>query len=434
MQADTPRNNLDSEIKKKRIPKRRFIGHKTGSDSHSVSTSNDSDFKSLVRRTVKTRRNLRLITHIPKDILENKEINEAIKLLPSNYNFEIHKTIWNIRKNNSKRVALQMPEGLLIYSLIISDILEQFCECEVIVMGDVSYGACCIDDYTARSLGCDFIIHYAHSCLVPVDITLIKVLYIFVTININEKHLISTIKRNFQVHDKLALFGTIQFNPTLHLVRQILNEENYQIITPQILPLSKGEVLGCTSTKLDENEIKAMIYIGDGRFHLESSMIHNPNIPAFRYDPYSKKFTQEYYEIKELIEVRSDAIKSCEKCEKFGLIIGSLGRQGNLLTIEMIEKVLKENNKTVIKIILSEIFPQKLSIFDDIDCFIQVACPRLSIDWGYAFDRPLLTPYEAMVLFEKDKGITGDYYPMDYYAKDGYGRGKTPLNHHIESS
>lgn len=72
---------------------------------------------------------------MPEDILNDKELNEAIKLLPSNYNFEIHKTVWNIRKYNAKRIALQMPEGLLIYSLIISDILEQFCGVETLVMG-----------------------------------------------------------------------------------------------------------------------------------------------------------------------------------------------------------------------------------------------------------------------------------------------------------
>ncbi len=32
-------------------------------------------------------------------------------------------------------------------------------------MGDVTYGACCIDDYTALALGCDMLVHYGHSCL-----------------------------------------------------------------------------------------------------------------------------------------------------------------------------------------------------------------------------------------------------------------------------
>jgi 2-(3-amino-3-carboxypropyl)histidine synthase len=36
---------------------------------------------------------------------------------------------------------------------------------DVVIMGDVAYGACCIDDYGARALKCDLLIHYGHSCL-----------------------------------------------------------------------------------------------------------------------------------------------------------------------------------------------------------------------------------------------------------------------------
>jgi 2-(3-amino-3-carboxypropyl)histidine synthase len=90
----------------------------------------------------------------------------AIKhLLPSNYNFEIPKSVAQIRKNSAQRVALQMPEGLAMYGCALVDIIERFAECECVIMGDVTYGACCIDDYTARALGCDMMIHYGHSCL-----------------------------------------------------------------------------------------------------------------------------------------------------------------------------------------------------------------------------------------------------------------------------
>jgi hypothetical protein len=46
--------------------------------------------------------------------------------LPSNYNFEIHKTIWRVQSAGAKTVALQFPEGLLMYSTTIADIIEQF--------------------------------------------------------------------------------------------------------------------------------------------------------------------------------------------------------------------------------------------------------------------------------------------------------------------
>jgi 2-(3-amino-3-carboxypropyl)histidine synthase len=51
--------------------------------------------------------------------------------------------------------------------------------------------------------------------------------------------------------------------------------------------------------------------------------------------------------------------------------------------------------------------------------WIQVACPRLSIDWGYAFSKPLLSPYEASVVFEAIP--YQDVYPMDYYTKASLG-------------
>lgn len=395
-------------------PKRRFVGRKT-------TRAADGSVVPVVKRHVG-----RAVNQIPQDILDDKELNEAIRLLPSNYNFEIHKCVWNIRKHKAKRVALQMPEGLLIYSLVISDILEQFCEVETVVMGDVSYGACCIDDYTARALDCDFIIHYAHSCLVPIDVTAIKVLYVFVTINIEEQHLINTIQKNFTQGSTIACFGTIQFNPTIHSIRGKLEaaEEPIYIIPPQTMPLSKGEVLGCTSARLDQN-IDAMVYIGDGRFHLESAMIHNPDIPAYRYDPYLRKFTRERYDQQQMVQVRQDAISHAKEAKKVGLILGALGRQGNPQTLDRLEKGFAQVGVETVKIILSEIFPQKLAMFDDVDAFVQVACPRLSIDWGYAFEKPLLTPYEAMVMIGGDRWQDG-YYPMDYYRKDGYGRGNVP--------
>lgn len=400
-----------------RVARRRFIG-KTAAPVDESSSLVPAK-KSTVRR---------VMNQVPDDILNDADLNEAIKLLPSNYNFEVHKTVWNIRKNSAKRVGLQMPEGLLIYALVLTDIIEQFCQCEVIVMGDVSYGACCIDDFTARALDCDFIVHYAHSCLVPIDVTEIKVLYVFVTINIDEGHLIKTLQRNFDPETKMAIFGTIQFNPTIHSVKNLLEKDPDHplfLVPPQTRPLSKGEVLGCTLARLDDS-YKAMIYIGDGRFHLESSMIHNPDVPAYRYDPYNRKFTREYYDQQELIDVREDAVTLARLAKKVGLILGALGRQGNPQTLARLEGLLRAQGIEVVKIILLEIFPQKLAMFDDVDAFIQVACPRLSIDWGYAFSKPLLTPYEAMVMLEQDRKWSSHYYPMDYYSKDGYGRGQVP--------
>lgn len=393
----------------------------------------------LIDETVAPRRRPpRALNNVPDDILHDKDINDAIALLPRNYNFEIHKTIHRIRTSGAKKIALQMPEGLLLFATTISDILTQFCPgASTLIMGDVTYGACCIDDYTARALGCDMLVHYAHSCLIPVNVTKIQTLYVFVDIQIDVVHLLATIERNFNPGSTIAMVGTIQFNATLHGTGVQLRSAGYNIIVPQIMPLSKGEILGCTSPHLSKDQnVDLILYLGDGRFHLESAMIHNPSIPAYRYDPYSRRLTHETYDHDQLFTDRSKALTQARTAKKWGLILGSLGRQGNPHTMTLIEIHLRERGITWVNLLLSEIFPGKLAMMPDVECWVQVACPRLSIDWGYAFPRPLLTPYEALVVLGGRQGWERGasaakggqkeemVYPMDFYAKEGLARVK----------
>ncbi len=357
-------------------------------------------------------------SQIPDEILNNPDLNAAISVLPSNYNFEIHKTIWRIKQLNSKKVALQFPEGLLMFACTIADIVEEFSEAETIIMGDVTYGACCVDDFTARALEADLLVHYGHSCLVPIDTTSIKMLYVFVDIKIDNQHLLATLRRNFVSGFTIGLVSTIQFVAALQSIQQLLLGE-YNVVIPRSKPLSPGEILGCTSPKLAP-DVQVLIYIGDGRFHLESIMIANPTVKAYRYDPYSKKFTHEGYDHERMKRTRKEAIAKAASAKCYGLILGTLGRQGSPKVLDFLKEKMKVASIEHVVVMLSEIFPEKLKLFRDVDAWIQVACPRLSIDWGTAFEQPLLTPYEAAVALNLSSWNEKDY-PMDYYAKDSLG-------------
>lgn len=118
------------------------------------------------------------------------------------------------------------------------------------------------------------------------------------------------------------------------------------------------------------------------------------------------------------------------------MILGTLGRQGSPKVLSHIESLLRKRGTPYIVLLLSEIFPSKLQQFGDVEAYVfcplsrilrqantfvnswvQIACPRLSIDWGSAFSCPLLNPYEAEVAFGSQEWL--EIYPMDYYAKDG---------------
>lgn len=108
----------------------------------------------------------------------------------------------------------------------------------------------------------------------------------------------------------------------------------------------------------------------------------------------------------------------------------------------LIENELERQGIKCVNLLMSEIFPGKLAMMSDVEAWVQIACPRLSIDWGYAFPRPLLSPYEALVTLGvrdapwlDEDGSQGkildrekkSLYPMDFYAKEGLGR--TTLEH-----
>ncbi|KAG6928564.1 diphthamide biosynthesis 1, partial [Chelydra serpentina] len=366
----------------------------------------------------------RVALQIPEAILTNKELQEAAGALPSNYNFEIYKTVWRIQQAEAKKVALQMPEGLLMFACTIADIIERFTGAEVVVMGDVTYGACCVDDYTARALGADFMVHYGHSCLVPIDTTQgVKMLYVFVDIKIDTSHFVETVHFNFPKGACLALVSTIQFVSALQAASQVLRAD-YKVSIPQCKPLSPGEILGCTSPRLGPGT-DAVVYLGDGRFHLESVMIANPGVPAYRYDPYSKVFSREHYAHEHMQHARQDAIRTAARARSWGLILGTLGRQGSTSILQHLEARLQALGLPFVRVLLSEIFPSKLQLFPDVDVWVQVACPRLSIDWGGAFSKPLLTPYEAAVALKEIEWQ--QTYPMDFYA--GQSLGPWTVNH-----
>jgi 2-(3-amino-3-carboxypropyl)histidine synthase len=260
------------------------------------------------------------------------------------------------------------------------------------------------------------LVHYGHSCLIPIDKTHgITVLYVFVDIKFDMLHRLETIKLNFPNNVHIGMVSTIQFVNSLHAIAKELKDIGYKVTIPKSQPLSPGEILGCTSpSKLD---CDILMYLGGG--NLESTMMANPHLSAYMYDPYLKKFTMEGYDHSTMKKNRNNAIVKASSAKRFGLIIGSLGRQGSSKVADFLLKELKK--REVVTLLLSEIFPYKLAAMSSVDAWIQIACPRLSIDWGLAFQAPLLTPYEASVAFGKTKWCCDSAYPMDFYANNSLG-------------
>ena len=94
---------------------------------------------------------------------------------------------------------------------------------------------------------------------------------------------------------------------------------------------------------------------------------HSEWIQFFRYNPYDKRITRERYDHMEMQSIRKHAVTMAKEAKKFGLILGTLGRQGKPQIMEYLESCIHEIGKDSVIVLLSEIFPQKLAQFEDVD-------------------------------------------------------------------
>ncbi|XP_019862745.1 PREDICTED: diphthamide biosynthesis protein 2-like, partial [Amphimedon queenslandica] len=77
--------------------------------------------------------------------------------------YELEKCLQFIKDH--KTVTLQFPDDMLHESVQVSSILQRESKKDLFVLGDTSYGSCCVDEVGAEHVGSDGIIHFGTSCL-----------------------------------------------------------------------------------------------------------------------------------------------------------------------------------------------------------------------------------------------------------------------------
>ncbi|OIR58690.1 MAG: diphthamide biosynthesis protein [Amphiamblys sp. WSBS2006] len=356
-------------------------------------------------------------TALAEDSRGGDRLSRAIERIPAKYDFEIRKTLWAIEKHRAGVVGLQFPEGLLHFSVLIAAILEEFSPQRIatVILGDVSYGACCVEDYGSSQIGCDLLVHYGHSCLIPAPASQTRTLYVFVKIAVDTSDtLVRFISENFTKEHVLCIVTTVQFVDAVHSLRTCLQQNGYTVVVPQTKPLSRGEILGCTSPTVDS--IDAAIYFGDGDFHLEAFIMSNPQKAVYAYSPYTDTVTKGSYDVARIHRERRGDIAEIKNAKTVGVVVSMLGRQGNMALLGRVKAALVDAGLTPIVVLIPQVDPSKLARIRSVDCWVVIVCPRLVLDWRRHFEKPMLTPYELFVALGRTEWR--EIYPLEYYAAD----------------
>jgi len=295
------------------------------------------------------------------------------------------------------RVLLQIPEGMKAKLLEIIREREKDGE-EIFAYLEPCYGACDIPENEAKLLGCEKVLHYAHTKFMD---TSIPVEYVEC---LEEVEIDRAVQRELQkIKEKILAIGcSLQFANFLWKVKEYLEKLGKKVLVSEERKNGRyfypGQILGCDHSQLLslESWAEAFLVISSGKFHAVG-MAMKTNKPVYLLDVERKRV--EKISAERFLKQKMIAQELAKDARKIGIIISTKLGQFNLQLAERIKRVCETHGREAYFFVVNEIKPEKFE-FIPVDCLVNTACPRVAIEERSLYNVPLLNADEFLEIFK----------------------------------
>jgi len=302
-----------------------------------------------------------------------------------------------IKKRGSKRVLIQLPEGLKAEGPRLASIAEKM-GAVAFVSADPCYGACDLAVQEAESLGVDLLVHYGHSEMMPQQ--RVPTIYVEARTAVSVKPAVKKALPLLKPWKHIGLVTTVQHVDMLDEARATLLKAGKSVTVGDAGRLKHpGQVIGCdySNATAVSKDVDAFLFVGGGRFHAVGVGLATSK-PTIVADPYEQRAYSVDNEVQKITKQRWASIQGAEKVEHFGVLVGlKSGQKRTEEAMHVKEKLMKKGKKATL-LTLREVTPEALMQFPTIEAFVNTACPRISLDDATRFKRPVLTIKEALVV------------------------------------
>lgn len=363
--------------------------------------------------------------------------------------YEIQRTVDEVCSKGWKRVALQFPDDLLVdasrvYTALsnslrtklgnntVSDTSEKRQERtekagaplgelatkvdapntaearQVFILGDTSYGACCVDEIAAEHVNADVIIHYGRSCLSPS--AKLPVVYVFTRQDLDLDAAVEAFKDAYPDFDeKVILMADTPYShhiPDLFKKLASLGYSNINVteiihdpdswIPNRLLPYSissKDDLKQYHLFHLSEPPDSLLLTLSS---RVKSFRIFLCNIES----DHSKKSILSSTETK--LRRRYALVTNMSSCSVFGILINTLSVKNFLHVSDHVKNLLTRAGKKAYTFVVGKINPAKVANFSEIEGWVVIGCWESSLIESREFWKPIITPFELELALQDD--------------------------------
>ncbi|KAM7370117.1 hypothetical protein PAMP_011397 [Pampus punctatissimus] len=349
--------------------------------------------------------------------------------------YNIKTTCDFINQHQFKKVALQFPDDLLVDSIPIAAEIERNINAKLFILGDTSYGSCCVDEVAAEHVGADCIVHYGSACLSASK--RLPLMYVFE-------------KRPVDLEKCASAFRELYPDTKTHII--ILYDVNYvhaiddllTILLPEYPNLVASDLVVEGEQCFSHNRIKrqhkdaclseqdgsqvlcqfgrqfflksglsitdySMFYVGQEGASLRNFMMTWNRCSFCSFDPITTTSRTESISVNRTLMKRYYAIERAKDARVVGILVGTLGVADYLSIIQQLKETIRRAGKKSYMFAMGKINVAKLANFLEIDIFVLISCPENSLLDSSEFYRPVVTPFEMEVACNKSREWSEEY-------------------------
>lgn len=309
-------------------------------------------------------------------------------------NFELDKVKRELKKRKPKKVLVQLPEGVKQNASEIAELIESL-GIEVIFSGETCWGGCSVALQEAQALKVDLIVHFGHAKFVDVDF---PVLYIEVKDELDLKPILKSSLAKLKKYKKIGLSYSIQHKHDLKNIKKFYEENKKKVFISKKKGLAAydGHVIGCeySGLKTIQKNVDCFVIIGNNFHSMGATMAVTK--PVVLIDVYNHEVKDMGNVREKMIKQRAISIQKFKDAKTIGVIMEiKPGQKFGAPNVLM--KKIREKGKKPLLITMNELTPDKLMNFYYVDCFVELACPRIAVDDFYKYEKPIVTFREALV-------------------------------------
>ncbi|CAF9928553.1 MAG: hypothetical protein GOMPHAMPRED_005164 [Gomphillus americanus] len=275
------------------------------------------------------------------------------------------------------------------------------------ILGDTSFGACCVDEIAAEHISAEVVVHYGRACLSPT--ARLPVIHVFTKKPLDHDTVVDMFVKTYPSKEaKVILMADTMFHnhiPTLYA--RLRDEKAYSnIYAPEIIHNPSSLLPNRTlPAHCQDNAVELKSYalfhistpptallltlssrIGDIKIYLTDNTISTP-IQA---------------STTALLRRRYGLLTSLSTARIFGILINTLSISSYQHAAAKIAAQIASAGRKSYTFVVGKINAAKVANFAEVDGWVVVGCWESSLVEGDGFWKPIITPFELEIVLKGD--------------------------------